>query len=376
MSFIQKMRRTLTTAVRRTRSLLQRAPMVGTIAGEMSLAEHFGNETNASSVTIFEAETVVSRCPLAIPTELVYVQEEKRVWILNDVTVWPSWGVAIDERSRLVRETVFSAARLDSLRHSAIFRHFPYLRCEGLATVIEIGSAWDNHYHWLVDVLPRVFALHDPRITALGTIRLFVAGAAQPEREQLLRALLPPNVEVVRVSPRVRIRAEKFLLLPFLAGDCAGYLPAEYVQFFRARAFTAFDSLPSEPPKRRLLISRRLAAKRQFANQSDLDERLGTLGFESVELESLSLADQIELFSQAEVVVAAHGAGLTNLLFATDCKVLEVFLNDRPLAHYRWLARALGHEYANILGANTEKNANAAAPIEAIVARLAELGIQ
>ena len=237
-------------------------------------------------------------------------------------------------------------------------------------SVFALRGTCHGHRDWI--------GLGQPLPLARGCFaaRIRAARSAQPEREQLLRALLPPNVEVVRVSPRVRIRAEKFLLLPFLAGDCAGYLPAEYVQFFRARAFTAFDSLPSEPPKRRLLISRRLAAKRQFANQSDLDERLGTLGFESVELESLSLADQIELFSQAEVVVAAHGAGLTNLLFATDCKVLEVFLNDRPLAHYRWLARALGHEYANILGANTEKNANAAAPIEAIVARLAELGIQ
>jgi capsular polysaccharide biosynthesis protein len=63
-------------------------------------------------------------------------------------------------------------------------------------------------------------------------------------------------------------------------------------------------------------------------NERELIERLTPFGFEAVALERLSVREQANLFSGAEIVVGAHGAGLANLLFASPgCQVIEIYMS-------------------------------------------------
>ena len=51
---------------------------------------------------------------------------------------------------------------------------------------------------------------------------------------------------------------------------------------------------------------------------------------------SLSVADQIEVFSQAEIVVGPHGSSFANMVFASSqAKMIEI---KSP----RWMSNALG----------------------------------
>jgi capsular polysaccharide biosynthesis protein len=76
--------------------------------------------------------------------------------------------------------------------------------------------------------------------------------------------------------------------------------------------------------KKRIYIRRKWS--RIITNESDLWEILKPYGFIKVELETLSVADQAQLFSSAEVIVGAHGAGLVNLTFCKPgTKVIEIF---------------------------------------------------
>src|SRR5258706_8029200 len=57
------------------------------------------------------------------------------------------------------------------------------------------------------------------------------------------------------------------------------------------------------------------------------DEAAGCLramGFEVVTAETMSLAEQVKMFYDAELIVGLHGAGLTNALFAPRAAVLEI----------------------------------------------------
>ncbi|EMA29182.1 capsular polysaccharide biosynthesis protein-like protein [Halobiforma lacisalsi AJ5] len=73
-------------------------------------------------------------------------------------------------------------------------------------------------------------------------------------------------------------------------------------------------------------------------------ESLSELGFESYSLTDLSFAEQVRLFFEAEAVVAPHGAGLANLVFADDCSVLELF-GEKIKPTYRMLSAALDLDY-------------------------------
>jgi hypothetical protein len=48
--------------------------------------------------------------------------------------------------------------------------------------------------------------------------------------------------------------------------------------------------------------------------------------------------------------VAAHGAGLTNLLFADHALVVEISPTQFVFPHYALMCRALGHHHRFVLG--------------------------
>jgi capsular polysaccharide biosynthesis protein len=81
-----------------------------------------------------------------------------------------------------------------------------------------------------------------------------------------------------------------------------------------------------------------------FTNQDKLLKALIPLGFKAFYLEDLPFEHQIELFEQARFIVASHGAGLTNIIFAKTSSVVEIFA-EQTLPCYFQLAKTLGLSY-------------------------------
>lgn len=101
---------------------------------------------------------------------------------------------------------------------------------------------------------------------------------------------------------------------------------------------------------RRIFISREGASRRQIINQGELWQMLSTRGFELRILEKLTPNDQIELFYDAEAVVAAHGAGLANLVHSPHAAVLELFPCDFIVPNFLFLCASLNLSYSSWRG--------------------------
>ena len=100
----------------------------------------------------------------------------------------------------------------------------------------------------------------------------------------------------------------------------------------------------SDSNEERILITRRDADSRRLDNESEIISLLSEYGFRSVNLSAMSLREQIALFNSTEYVVAPHGAGLTNIIYSTDIKILEIFGNFVSSIYYE-IAGGLNHEY-------------------------------
>jgi hypothetical protein len=75
-----------------------------------------------------------------------------------------------------------------------------------------------------------------------------------------------------------------------------------------------------------VFISRSDAPQRRILNEDEVFERFKPYGFVRYELSKLSVAEQILLMNNAEIVVGEHGAGLTNILFCNqNTLVIELF---------------------------------------------------
>ncbi|WP_400191515.1 glycosyltransferase family 61 protein [Hymenobacter sp. B81] len=95
---------------------------------------------------------------------------------------------------------------------------------------------------------------------------------------------------------------------------------------------------------RRIYLERR--GRRRVLNEAPVYELLRAHDFEILEDRAYSIDEQIALFQQAGVVVAPHGAGLTNLLWCEPgTRVLEFFYNGYAPNYYHYLTTALQLDY-------------------------------
>jgi capsular polysaccharide biosynthesis protein len=100
----------------------------------------------------------------------------------------------------------------------------------------------------------------------------------------------------------------------------------------------------------RIFVSRKLASSRRILNEEEIFELLQHHHFHSVCLEEMSFNEQLRLFARASHVIAAHGSGLTNLLFSNRPKVLELFASGHGIrSDYFQICLALGHDYHPIV---------------------------
>ena len=171
-----------------------------------------------------------------------------------------------------------------------------------------------SYYHLLTDLLPHL--LDSPRFPVLV-----------PEFMPLVfvEFLREAGFEVQILAAAV-FRVEKLIIPEMKAPDWN----VDKIKKIRTFAENLYPELSSHQSRsqQRIYVSRKLAVKRHLANEEEFLGLLKEHKFRKVYLEQMSVREQVELFRSASHVIAAHGAGLTNVLFApADVKILEI----RPL---------------------------------------------
>ena len=117
--------------------------------------------------------------------------------------------------------------------------------------------------------------------------------------------------------------------------------PHEWVARWLRRRFTRTTC----DRRRRLYVTREGYVWRRVVNEPAVVDALRPFGFETVSPESLSFAQQVQIFAEAQVVVSAHGAGLTNVVFGNRLVTIELFEPTFVNGCYYALSDAAGHSY-------------------------------
>jgi hypothetical protein len=108
--------------------------------------------------------------------------------------------------------------------------------------------------------------------------------------------------------------------------------------------------------KRRIFLTRAPQRGRTIANLHELKDTLVKNDIELIDADILNIEQQIKLFSETELLVGIHGAGLTNLMFRSEkkMKVLEIFPDCsgeyQIPPHYFLLSNIFGFKYRALLG--------------------------
>jgi len=212
--------------------------------------------------------------------------------------------------------------------------------------VVFITDEFSNGYfHWIADVLPRIVLLLQ---TGIDISQYTVVVPSMAVYSYVQPSLQPFGFgSIVLGTPNQWIQSSNIQVLgpPAPTGN---YRP-ELLQVL-SKTVLSFFGLPTsgDQPGKKLYISRSQAPKRKVLQEEELTPGLESLGFQMVVLENLGFAEQVQLLSQARVLVGLHGAGLTNMMWMPPGSVvLELrFPDDSDNNCYFSMASALGHRYA------------------------------
>ncbi len=214
---------------------------------------------------------------------------------------------------------------------------------EYCATVCHFAFS-KKYYHCLIDLVPRLYAAS--RIP--GDVTLVMPERSVPLTRELFELFRPDNVRYEFTAAR-RVRSERMVVIPYVTLPGFGYLRPECVAYLRGCVERKFAAKDTGGPSR-FYISRSRAKHRRVTNEDQLAPMLKSFGVEIIQAEKLSISEQIALFRQAKLIVAPHGAGLSNILFSRDASIVELYPNglvdDGNLPVYFFgLAESLGHKY-------------------------------
>ncbi|WP_010630780.1 glycosyltransferase family 61 protein [Sporolactobacillus vineae] len=265
------------------------------------------------------------------------------VAVIPDGRVWGVNGAIISPDNRLIWEASFEGVDVSQENHS-IFRE------QSLTEPLYIRDAADlthvfsgNYYHWMYEVIPRIHLIHQSG----QTVDRFIVNteSEQPYQSETLHRLGLNQEKLLRTYKGFHVQAEH-LIVPAQPA-----FPTKWGYDFLRDSFLK-DS--NSIGRKRIYISRKWS--RKITNEDLLMEIIYKYGFEKVELESLSVEEQVHLFSSAEAIIGVHGAALTNLTFCRPgTKVLEIFAPNYIIAHFYGISSMGDLDYYYYIGEKSSR---------------------
>jgi capsular polysaccharide biosynthesis protein len=258
-----------------------------------------------------------------------------------DVYALPGFGAVINRQGHVYGATVGETlswnpdlAALPFVRKAGEARLFSppadAPRLAGASVFMAKGGEF-NYGHFLLDCLPALLALDEFGLTsALPPL----SPPLKPWSRDLLALVFPDLTVRETPAPVVRLDEAAF------SSPMDHYLHRPHSLTVRVRERVLARSPVTGVGPKRVYISRRAYPMRVMVDEPVLEAALAARGFVIARTERLSVAEQIALIRDAEVVVGPTGAGLANALFAPrSAKVFEI----QPQGFTSWWLRDMVH---------------------------------
>jgi glycosyltransferase involved in cell wall biosynthesis len=221
------------------------------------------------------------------------------------------------------------------------YRHRPRTRIkEGILLSCDHDF---NYFHWIVECLPKLLL-----VDSLGQFKgapLLIPKGLHKNLEAALHKANINNHPLVRLDYGVAYHVKRLIFPSALSRVVDRYmgdvlydadivLSHKWISRVGGQLRAGLQS--GKEPWRRLFLTRRKGL-RSVGNLQELELMLVEHGFEIVVVDDVSLELQVELFSQAAIIVAPSGAALTNMLFCQPgTKVLLLMSNHETTNFYFW----------------------------------------
>ncbi|GAU09368.1 glycosyltransferase family 61 protein [Desulfoplanes formicivorans] len=256
----------------------------------------------------FENACVTSRSSSIISGDTVYIERIKHIG--NDIADYKAGFIIGHDTERAIIDTT-----IDFEIDCAIF--------------LGGNGSW-NYYHWMIEILPKLYYYEKIGILRDGVTILVPEEAKKIDsfNKMLKEALNGYNVNLIYMKSGSVYKVGSLKTVTTannVVFNCRRLIFDINFCFFRKDAleYTKKNAIQSIPFNykfnkskicKKIFLARKESSNRNY-NQKEIQIVLQNFGFKTIFMEDLTLQEQIIAFMQAEFIIGPSGAAWTNIIF-------------------------------------------------------------
>ena len=213
-------------------------------------------------------------------------------------------------------------------RHISEYYIYNYYRKKNVSLNKGISLACNmsnNYYHFMLEVAAKFYLIEKADITPDAPLIVDEVVLSIPQMREIIDALNTKGREIVSIKKNHKMNIKELYIISepnvivpnsSIKGESRTEnfaFDKEAIDFLKYRLSSVLTTVKTDMPKR-IFLSRKNCNKRQ-CNEDELLPILQEYSFQVVYTENLSVAEQIQLFRNAEHVIGSSGAAFTNLIF-------------------------------------------------------------
>ena len=248
--------------------------------------------------------------------------------------------------------------------NSALIKGTPRIKKKFKGKIFNLiqGGSGNNFFHFIFDLIPKIYLLK--KELSLENIDYFYVPEIK-EWQKKIYSLFSIKESKLIDSKKFRHVEGDWIITVSHPWYFKGYIQDETInipEWIIKHNRNNFLPLIKEFNNNKKIFldrSNSMYTHCQIKNKIEIIDMLSKKGFTSYKVEELSFEEQIFLFNDASIIVGAHGAAFTNIIFCKpETKIIEIIPASHPSKKCQRLSKILKLKYKRITTEETVKDKN------------------
>lgn len=246
-------------------------------------------------------------------------------------------GIILNEEKKIILEsTFFQKEYLDKLlKNHLVVKTMLVDPNEELFDIIPLLSRLsNNYYHWTTESIARLALFQQSHPELFERFHILIAADAPSfVKDSLLYLFKLPSNKIISWGNNDRAKVSNCLLIgyPCIRNEATSMSYIYHPSIYKIIHALSLKNIESDNDTATyLIVSRANVHERKLKGEEKIISLFPDIPFQLVYTEKMNFTDQVKMFRNAKIIIAPHGAGLSNLVYVNNNPlVIEIFPSKR-----------------------------------------------
>tara|TARA_B100000900_G_scaffold410328_1_gene427945 strand:- start:98 stop:1198 length:1101 start_codon:yes stop_codon:yes gene_type:complete len=214
------------------------------------------------------------------------------------------------------------------------------------------GGSGNNYFHFMFDIIPKIFILKSKK--DLSEIDFYYVSSPKKWQIKIFNMIGIKYKQLLNSEIYNHIKANKIISVDhpwYYSGEIQNNvknIPKWIINLHRGNFLKESSYIKSN---KKIFLDRSGSEYNhcQIENLDEIKILLKKNNFQILKPEKISLKKQIHIFKNASIIIGAHGASFTNIIFCkTATKIIEIIPIDHPNRKCETISKFLKLRYSRI----------------------------